>query len=116
MQWFPRHALAADALYESPLPLALPQTIISPNTMPDNDQPFASSSQTNKKKRAQDHSLTPDAGTKPIQLQRRRVWRACENCRCVPPVFMDPASSKDSLQSKENKMRWIRTGLLPVLS
>ncbi|KAI5120922.1 hypothetical protein M0805_002902 [Coniferiporia weirii] len=34
-----------------------------------------------KKKRMQDQPLPSDAGQKPIQLQRRRVWRACENCR-----------------------------------
>ncbi|KAG2013921.1 nuclear protein, variant 2 [Coprinopsis cinerea AmutBmut pab1-1] len=33
------------------------------------------------KKRIEDDPLPPDAGTKPIQLQRRRVWRACESCR-----------------------------------
>ncbi|OCH94255.1 hypothetical protein OBBRIDRAFT_769925 [Obba rivulosa] len=36
---------------------------------------------TAKKKRIEDQSLPPDIGTKPIQLQRRRVWRACESCR-----------------------------------
>ncbi|EMD41041.1 hypothetical protein CERSUDRAFT_111616 [Gelatoporia subvermispora B] len=36
---------------------------------------------TAKKKRTEDQSLPPDIGTKPIQLQRRRVWRACESCR-----------------------------------
>ena len=35
-----------------------------------------------KKKRVDDHaSLPPDIGLKPVQLQRRRVWRACESCR-----------------------------------
>ena len=37
-----------------------------------------------KKKRVDDQGpLPPDLGSKPIQLQRRRVWRACESCRCV---------------------------------
>lgn len=35
-----------------------------------------------KKKRPDDDSLPPDL-TKPVQLQRRRVWRACECCRSV---------------------------------
>ncbi|KAI0028028.1 fungal-specific transcription factor domain-containing protein [Vararia minispora EC-137] len=35
----------------------------------------------NKKKRVDDQPLPPDAGQRPIQLQRRRVWRACESCR-----------------------------------
>ncbi|KDQ64825.1 hypothetical protein JAAARDRAFT_52756 [Jaapia argillacea MUCL 33604] len=34
-----------------------------------------------KKKRVEDQPLPPDVGQKPIQLQRRRVWRACESCR-----------------------------------
>ncbi|KAI9001236.1 fungal-specific transcription factor domain-containing protein [Trametes punicea] len=35
-----------------------------------------------KKKRVDDHApLPPDIGLKPVQLQRRRVWRACESCR-----------------------------------
>ncbi|TFY72503.1 hypothetical protein EVG20_g500 [Dentipellis fragilis] len=34
-----------------------------------------------KKKRTDDPPLPPDAGQRPIQLQRRRVWRACESCR-----------------------------------
>lgn len=38
-------------------------------------------SQPPKKKRAQDQQPSTDAGQKPVQLQRRRVWRACENCR-----------------------------------
>ncbi|KAL4241486.1 ABC-transporter-regulating transcription factor-like protein [Abortiporus biennis] len=34
-----------------------------------------------KKKKVEDSSLPPDIGMKPVQLQRRRVWRACESCR-----------------------------------
>ncbi|KAG9219210.1 hypothetical protein CCMSSC00406_0001620 [Pleurotus cornucopiae] len=35
-----------------------------------------------KKKRTEDgQPQSPDIGQKPIQLQRRRVWRACESCR-----------------------------------
>ncbi|KZT26923.1 hypothetical protein NEOLEDRAFT_1061683 [Neolentinus lepideus HHB14362 ss-1] len=35
-----------------------------------------------KKKRPDDQSaLAQDLGSKPLQLQRRRVWRACESCR-----------------------------------
>ncbi|KAG6820448.1 hypothetical protein H0H93_000444 [Arthromyces matolae] len=36
-----------------------------------------------KKKRNDDEPVSPDAGQKPVQLQRRRVWRACESCRYV---------------------------------
>ena len=51
--------------------------------MPDKE-PSSSMSHQQKKKRVEDIPLSPDAGTKPIQLQRRRVWRACESCRYVP--------------------------------
>ncbi|KAI0254283.1 fungal-specific transcription factor domain-containing protein [Lactifluus subvellereus] len=34
-----------------------------------------------KKKRVEDQPLPSDAGQRPLQLQRRRVWRACESCR-----------------------------------
>ncbi|KAL5527321.1 hypothetical protein ACEPAG_6112 [Sanghuangporus baumii] len=49
--------------------------------MADNNVASSSMNQPPKKKRAQDPPLPPDAGQRPIQLQRRRVWRACENCR-----------------------------------
>ncbi|PIL36804.1 transcription factor [Ganoderma sinense ZZ0214-1] len=65
-----------------------------------------------KKKRVDDQGpLPPDLGTKPIQLQRRRVWRACESCRrkkikCdgVEPTCSQCASSKSQctwLQTKD---------------
>jgi hypothetical protein len=34
-----------------------------------------------KKKRIEDEALPEDVGKQPLQLQRRRVWRACESCR-----------------------------------
>ncbi|CCM02825.1 uncharacterized protein FIBRA_04937 [Fibroporia radiculosa] len=34
-----------------------------------------------KKKRIDDQHIPVDVGLKPVQLQRRRVWRACESCR-----------------------------------
>ena len=37
-----------------------------------------------KKKRFDDEQVSADLGLKPVQLQRRRVWRACESCRYVP--------------------------------
>ncbi|KAJ3887812.1 putative fungal-specific transcription factor [Lentinula edodes] len=38
--------------------------------------------QQSKKKRNDDETnAAPDGGQKPVQLQRRRVWRACECCR-----------------------------------
>lgn len=35
------------------------------------------------KKKRTDDEVAADVGQKPIQLQRRRVWRACESCRYV---------------------------------
>src|SRR5712672_3462589 len=40
-----------------------------------------------KKKHVEDQSLPSDAGKRPIQLQRRRVWRACESCRSVSDSY-----------------------------
>lgn len=42
-----------------------------------------SASHHSKKKRTEEDSSTTETSQKPIQLQRRRVWRACESCRCV---------------------------------
>ena len=47
-------------------------------------QDFYSMTHQSKKKRTEDDSLPTDVGAKPVQLQRRRVWRACESCRFVP--------------------------------
>lgn len=49
----------------------------SSHLMPDNDP----ASRLQMKNRSEDPSLPPDAGLKPMSLQRRRVWRACESCR-----------------------------------
>lgn len=64
-----------------------------------------------KKTRIEDDPLPPDAGTKPIQLQRRRVWRACESCRrkkikcdgCEPTCSQCSASGSQCtwLQTKD---------------
>ena len=53
--------------------------------MPDKDPSSSSTSmaQQMKKKRVDDQQPSADAGQRPVQLQRRRVWRACESCRCV---------------------------------
>ncbi|KAJ3762896.1 putative fungal-specific transcription factor [Lentinula raphanica] len=37
--------------------------------------------QSKKKRNDEETNAAPDAGQKPVQLQRRRVWRACESCR-----------------------------------
>jgi hypothetical protein len=36
-----------------------------------------------KKKRVEEEPIFEDVASKPLQLQRRRVWRACESCRYV---------------------------------
>lgn len=54
----------------------------SPERMVHHDD-FYSMTHQSKKKRIEDDPLPTDAGAKPIQLQRRRVWRACESCRQV---------------------------------
>lgn len=53
-----------------------------------------------KKKRIDEETLPADAGTKPIQLQRRRVWRACESCRCVYILPVPPLTLIDRRRKK----------------
>ncbi|TDL29327.1 hypothetical protein BD410DRAFT_758089 [Rickenella mellea] len=64
----------SDVVWRVATPRHYEQLYSSP--MPDQD-----SSHPSKKKRVEDQALPPDAGQKPVQLQRRRVWRACESCR-----------------------------------
>jgi len=48
------------------------------------------------KKKRDDDPPPSNNGQKPIQLQRRRVWRACESCRSVPfspPENISPPTS-----------------------
>ncbi|KAF6762750.1 fungal-specific transcription factor domain-containing protein [Ephemerocybe angulata] len=64
-----------------------------------------------KKKRIEEEPMSPDAGARPIQLQRRRVWRACESCRrkkikcdgCEPTCSQCSASGSQCtwLQTKD---------------
>ncbi|TFK43169.1 fungal-specific transcription factor domain-containing protein [Crucibulum laeve] len=64
-----------------------------------------------KKKRADDEPSTQDQSQRPIQLQRRRVWRACESCRrkkikcdgCEPTCSQCAASGSQCtwLQTKD---------------
>ncbi|KAJ7117381.1 fungal-specific transcription factor domain-containing protein [Mycena crocata] len=64
-----------------------------------------------KKKRIDDDQDTPDSTQKPLQLQRRRVWRACESCRrkkikcdgCEPTCSQCSASGSQCtwLQTKD---------------
>src|ERR1700722_8287515 len=52
------------------------------------DHDNSSMTHQSKKKRMDEDNvpLPPDAGQRQIQLQRRRVWRACESCRSVRPT------------------------------
>ncbi|KAM6495549.1 Fungal specific transcription factor domain containing protein [Amanita muscaria] len=64
-----------------------------------------------RKKHIEDELLPADAGQKPLQLQRRRVWRACESCRrkkikcdgCEPTCSQCTASGSQCtwLQTKD---------------
>ncbi|KLO15664.1 hypothetical protein SCHPADRAFT_849198 [Schizopora paradoxa] len=49
--------------------------------MTDNVSSSSTVSMQQMKKRAEDPSMSTDSGLKPMSLQRRRVWRACESCR-----------------------------------
>ena len=83
------------------------------------DNDGSSMSHHTKKKRFEDDQLPPDVGQKPVQLQRRRVWRACESCRSVPFMSLILRSSPTRLtpihpQSQEDQVRWLRANLLPM--
>ncbi|CAE6514327.1 unnamed protein product [Rhizoctonia solani] len=62
-----------------------------------------------KKQRIDDNALPPDIGLKPVQLQRRRVWRACEGCRRkkIKCDGREPTCSQCSLTG--NTCTWIQT-------
>ncbi|KIJ70318.1 hypothetical protein HYDPIDRAFT_77537 [Hydnomerulius pinastri MD-312] len=70
---------------------------------------FYSMTHQSKKKRIDDDSLTVDAGTKPIQLQRRRVWRACESCRRkkIKCDGVEPTCAQ--CQSSGSQCTWLQT-------
>jgi hypothetical protein len=68
----------------------------SPERMVQHDD-FYSMTHQSKKKRIDDDPLPTDAGAKPIQLQRRRVWRACESCRQVDRALHSHLCSQQEL-------------------
>jgi hypothetical protein len=64
-----------------------------------------------KKKLIEDEQMQDDATSKPLQLQRRRVWRACESCRYVL-IVLHPLSSALFFvllfyKAQEDQMRWM---------
>ncbi len=63
-----------------------------------------------KKKRIDEDEETTHKA--PLQLQRRRVWRACESCRFCP--FSDFFRSFIVLQAQEDQVRWLRAHLQPM--
>ena len=56
-------------------------TDIPPSALPLPNQPMTIPHPPKKKRVDDNGPLPPDIGLKPVQLQRRRVWRACESCR-----------------------------------
>ncbi|KIK08566.1 hypothetical protein K443DRAFT_672578 [Laccaria amethystina LaAM-08-1] len=62
-----------------------------------------------KKKRIDDDPMAPDVGQKPIQLQRRRVWRACESCRRkkIKCDGCEPTCSQCSMSGSQ--CTWLQT-------
>ncbi|KAI0356597.1 hypothetical protein OH77DRAFT_1520108 [Trametes cingulata] len=90
-----------------------------PNTTPDSSDNPPSAPLPNpqmtiphppKKKRVDDHApLPPDIGLKPVQLQRRRVWRACESCRRkkIKCDGMEPTCSQCT--ASKSQCTWLQT-------
>ncbi|OBZ76527.1 Transcriptional activator protein acu-15 [Grifola frondosa] len=77
-------------------------------TTPDsNDNPTMT--HTSKKKRIDDQALPADIGLKPVQLQRRRVWRACESCRRkkIKCDGMEPTCSQCA--TSKSQCTWLQT-------
>ncbi|KAG6833786.1 hypothetical protein H0H87_001218 [Tephrocybe sp. NHM501043] len=68
-----------------------------------------------KKKRSDDDSV-PEVGQKPVQLQRRRVWRACESCRWVIIVTSSYRTVYvQELEARLLHMESLFTQIAPVL-
>lgn len=70
---------------------------------------------TNGKKQKLDTQFDNQDSLKPLQLQRRRVWRACESCRLARFPVVRLAHAHIHAQAQEDQMRWPRTHLQPVL-
>jgi hypothetical protein len=73
---------------------------------PNDSVPDSMTHQT-KKKRVEDQPFPTDAGQRPIQLQRRRVWRACEGCRSASLYFFhfDHTHAHNRLWSSRKKIK-----------
>ncbi|KAF5393813.1 hypothetical protein D9757_000221 [Collybiopsis confluens] len=94
------------------LSMTAPCLLTTTTHMTKGDEPLQMAQQS-KKKRSEDDAaqIPPDSGSKPIQLQRRRVWRACESCRrkkikcdgCEPTCSQCSASGSQCtwLQTKD---------------
>ncbi|KAH7930297.1 hypothetical protein BV22DRAFT_1109356 [Leucogyrophana mollusca] len=85
-----------------------PQGQGSPKRMVQVDESLAMTHQS-KKKRIEEEAAPQDAGTKPIQLQRRRVWRACECCRRkkIKCDGCEPTCSQ--CQASGSQCTWLQT-------
>jgi hypothetical protein len=64
---------------------------------PNDSVPESMTHHQTKKKRVEDQPPPSDAGQHPIQLQRRRVWRACESCRSVSLLSLDVPMAHNQL-------------------
>ncbi|KAG9317240.1 fungal-specific transcription factor domain-containing protein [Chiua virens] len=62
-----------------------------------------------KKKRIDDDAIPTDGGSKPIQLQRRRVWRACESCRRKKIKCDGCEPTCAQCQSSGSQCTWLQT-------
>ena len=60
--------------------------------------------QPTKKKQQDDNEQFGSDIHKPLQLQRRRVWRACESCRCDPSPLLRTYLTNH--QAQEDQVRW----------
>ncbi|OAX40653.1 hypothetical protein K503DRAFT_768378 [Rhizopogon vinicolor AM-OR11-026] len=84
------------------------QSHASPKRMVQHDNFFSMTHQS-KKKRVDDDPLPPDAGVKPVQLQRRRVWRACESCRRKKIKCDGCEPNCSQCQASGSQCTWLQT-------
>ncbi|KAI0650062.1 fungal-specific transcription factor domain-containing protein [Trametes meyenii] len=90
-------------------PNTTPDSTDNPPAVPLPNQPMTIPHPPKKKRTDDPAPLPPDIGLKPVQLQRRRVWRACESCRRkkIKCDGMEPTCSQ--CMGTKSQCTWLQT-------
>ncbi|RPD61888.1 hypothetical protein L226DRAFT_72642 [Lentinus tigrinus ALCF2SS1-7] len=90
-------------------PNPTPDSTDNPPSAPPPNPPMTISHPPKKKRVDDQASMPPDIGLKPVQLQRRRVWRACESCRRkkIKCDGVEPTCSQCS--ASKSQCTWLQT-------